>query len=107
MASQIFDESPKELQLITSDDESHNHKDINKTNGIEKVQMKKQLGLLEGVAIILGIICGSGINNSIRFFYIPMHSPFSNKEKRYICYLLYGQVEYSYYFQVFSFHLRV
>jgi hypothetical protein len=28
----------------------------------DKVQMKKQLGLLEGVAIILGIICGSGIN---------------------------------------------
>lgn len=26
----------------------------------EKVQMKKQLGLLEGVAIILGIIFGSG-----------------------------------------------
>lgn len=27
----------------------------------EKVRMKKELGLLEGVAIILGIICGSGI----------------------------------------------
>lgn len=26
----------------------------------EKVKMKKQLGLLEGVAIILGIIFGSG-----------------------------------------------
>lgn len=26
----------------------------------EKVRMKKQLGLLEGVAIILGIIFGSG-----------------------------------------------
>lgn len=26
----------------------------------DKVQMKKQLGLLEGVAIILGIIFGSG-----------------------------------------------
>ena len=26
----------------------------------EKVKMKKQLGLLEGVAIILGIIIGSG-----------------------------------------------
>ncbi|XP_033215381.1 Y+L amino acid transporter 2 [Belonocnema kinseyi] len=31
-------------------------------NGVsDKVQMKKQLGLLEGVAIILGIILGSGI----------------------------------------------
>lgn len=27
----------------------------------DKVKMKKQLGLLEGVAIILGIIFGSGI----------------------------------------------
>lgn len=27
----------------------------------DRVKMKKQLGLLEGVAIILGIICGSGI----------------------------------------------
>lgn len=27
----------------------------------EKVQMRKQIGLLEGVAIILGIIFGSGI----------------------------------------------
>lgn len=29
--------------------------------GDEKVKMRKQLGLLEGVAIILGIIFGSGI----------------------------------------------
>lgn len=29
--------------------------------GEEKVKMRKQLGLLEGVAIILGIIFGSGI----------------------------------------------
>lgn len=28
----------------------------------DKVQMKKQLGLLEGVAIILGIIFGSGMS---------------------------------------------
>lgn len=28
----------------------------------EKVKLKKGLGLLEGVAIILGIICGSGKN---------------------------------------------
>ncbi|KAF7994784.1 hypothetical protein HCN44_004256 [Aphidius gifuensis] len=34
-------------------------KTINGSN--EKIQMKKQLGLLEGVAIILGIIVGSGI----------------------------------------------
>lgn len=29
-------------------------------NGNDKVQMKKQLGLMEGVSIILGIIFGSG-----------------------------------------------
>lgn len=28
----------------------------------DKIKMKKQLGLLEGVAIILGIIFGSGID---------------------------------------------
>lgn len=62
MISQIFDESPKETQLITSDDESQNLKKIDKNvNGTNKIQMKKQLGLLEGIAIILGIICGSGI----------------------------------------------
>lgn len=27
----------------------------------EKVRMKKELGLLEGIAIIIGIICGSGM----------------------------------------------
>lgn len=31
----------------------------------EKVKLKKGLGLLEGVAIILGIICGSGKRLSI------------------------------------------
>ncbi|CAL7940110.1 unnamed protein product [Xylocopa violacea] len=62
MVSQIFDESPKEMQLLSSDDESQNHKQTDKkVNNIDKVQMRKQLGLLEGVAIILGIICGSGI----------------------------------------------
>lgn len=29
--------------------------------GEDKIRMKKQLGLLEGVAIILGIIFGSGM----------------------------------------------
>ncbi|XP_076758758.1 solute carrier family 7 member genderblind isoform X2 [Xylocopa sonorina] len=62
MVSQIFDESPKEMQLLSSDDESQNHKQTDKkVNNTDKVQMRKQLGLLEGVAIILGIICGSGI----------------------------------------------
>ncbi|XP_076238253.1 solute carrier family 7 member genderblind [Calliopsis andreniformis] len=58
MVSQIFDESPKEMQLINSDNDSQSQKH---NGSIEKIQMKKQLGLLEGVAIILGIICGSGI----------------------------------------------
>lgn len=42
--------SPTELNLITPERE----------NG-GKIKMKKQLGLLEGVAIILGIIFGSGM----------------------------------------------
>lgn len=36
-------------------------KEENKTEPGDKVKMRKQLGLLEGVAIILGIIFGSGI----------------------------------------------
>nr|XP_033334085.1 Y+L amino acid transporter 2 [Megalopta genalis] len=58
MVSQIFDESPKEMQLLNSDNESQSQR---QRDSVEKVQMKKQLGLLEGVAIIVGIICGSGI----------------------------------------------
>lgn len=46
--------SPTEMSLITPDNES---RPLPK----DKNQMKKQLGLLEGVAIILGIIFGSGI----------------------------------------------
>lgn len=63
MVSQIFDESSKGMQLVNSDDESQTHIPTDKqVGGINKIQMKKQLGLLEGVAIILGIICGSGMN---------------------------------------------
>ncbi|XP_015175162.1 PREDICTED: Y+L amino acid transporter 2 [Polistes dominula] len=54
----IFDNSQREMQLINSVDESDIKENYN--NG-EKVRLKKQLGLLEGVAIILGIIFGSGI----------------------------------------------
>ena len=45
MVSQIFDESPKEIQLISSDDESHAIKQV---NSIEKVQMRA-----------LGLVCES------------------------------------------------
>lgn len=34
----------------------------------DKVKMKKQLGLLEGCAIIVGIICGSGIIKTTIWF---------------------------------------
>lgn len=47
----------------------------------EKVCMKKQLGLLEGVAIILGIIFGSGLQlsfSNIFSFYVQLS----------LCYLL-------------------
>lgn len=54
----IFDNSPREMQLINSVDDSEVKENYN--DG-EKVRLKKQLGLLEGVAIILGIIFGSGI----------------------------------------------
>jgi len=54
-------ESVKEAQLIHSDDEGSICLSSDNQKQMDKVQMKKQLGLLEGVAIILGILFGSGI----------------------------------------------
>lgn len=62
MVKEIADVSAKDIQLINSDDEgSILSPSDNRRKPMGKVQMKKQLGLLEGVAIILGIIFGSGI----------------------------------------------
>lgn len=61
MVKEVADESAKDLQLINSDDEgSILSPSDNQQKPMGKVQMKKQLGLLEGIAIILGIIFGSG-----------------------------------------------
>ncbi|XP_011875163.1 PREDICTED: Y+L amino acid transporter 2 [Vollenhovia emeryi] len=59
-------ESARDVQLICSDDEGSIRSPSDKQQRPMatvpvKVQMKKQLGLLEGTAIILGIIFGSGI----------------------------------------------
>ena len=55
------EESAKMLDKSETQDKPDN---INngqvKNNQDEKVQMKKELGLVEGTAIILGIIIGSG-----------------------------------------------
>lgn len=51
--------SPSEIALITP--RSETAPSVPGMQQDEKVHMKKQLGLLEGVAIILGIILGSGI----------------------------------------------
>lgn len=53
--------SPSE-QVLVSPTSEHNAfaEQTNSSGKVDKVQMKKQLGLLEGVAIILGIIFGSG-----------------------------------------------
>ncbi|XP_066143386.1 Y+L amino acid transporter 2 [Euwallacea fornicatus] len=48
--------SPTEDHLISPADPAPNAEGLN-----EKIKMKKHMGLLEGVAIILGIIFGSGI----------------------------------------------
>lgn len=64
MIKEVSSESTKEIQLINSDDEgSIRSPSDNQEKPMGKVQMKKQLGLLEGVAIILGIIFGSGMFN--------------------------------------------
>lgn len=52
-------QSPTEDQLITPVDPTLNlPRDDTVVN--EKIKMKKHMGLLEGIAIILGIIFGSG-----------------------------------------------
>ncbi|XP_058444444.1 Y+L amino acid transporter 2 [Malaya genurostris] len=57
--------SPTEDVLVSPGSESLPPMETNSTttrdDGPQRVQMKKELGLLEGVAIILGIIFGSGI----------------------------------------------
>lgn len=50
--------TPSELPLVSPNSEIIPR--FPNENGDDKVQMKKQLGLLEGVSIILGIIFGSG-----------------------------------------------
>lgn len=50
--------TPSELPLVSPNSEIV--PPFPSENGNDKVQMKKQLGLLEGVSIILGIIFGSG-----------------------------------------------
>lgn len=50
--------TPSELPLVSPNSEIV--PPFPNENGNNKVQMKKQLGLLEGVSIILGIIFGSG-----------------------------------------------
>ncbi|XP_047361530.1 Y+L amino acid transporter 2 [Vespa velutina] len=58
MTTGIFDNSPREMQLINSVDDTDAKEEY---NNVEKIRLRKELGLLEGVAIILGIIFGSGI----------------------------------------------
>ncbi|XP_055699328.1 Y+L amino acid transporter 2 [Phlebotomus papatasi] len=55
--------SPTEMGLVGNSSTPQSPDDIRPYDGggQEKVQMKKQLGLLEGCAIILGIIIGSGV----------------------------------------------
>ncbi|XP_046739285.1 Y+L amino acid transporter 2 [Diprion similis] len=60
MVKQVTHESPSEMQLM-SPTEDGKALPGSLESGPDRIQMKKQLGLLEGVAIILGIIFGSGI----------------------------------------------
>jgi hypothetical protein len=87
MVKEVSDESAKEMHLLNSDDEGFiRSSSDNQQKSINKVQMKKQLGLLEGVAIILGIIFGSGItcdfsiNKMVKLQHTFMYFVFS-----YIC----------------------
>lgn len=54
--------SPSDQPLVTPGSVAPSFPGTDHTDGNDdKVKMKKQLGLLEGVAIILGIIFGSGM----------------------------------------------
>lgn len=45
----------------------------------DKIQLKKEIGVLEGVAIIIGIILGSGdYNNFFDFNYVIVNKLFSH-----------------------------
>lgn len=55
-------ENPVNIMANSSSEAiNHNKRGDSVESSNSRVQMKKQLGLLEGVAIILGIIFGSGI----------------------------------------------
>lgn len=53
-------QSPTEMPLVTPSSDVGPSIPTESGDNNGKVQMKKQLGLIEGVAIILGIIFGSG-----------------------------------------------
>lgn len=57
MVKLAMDDTPRELEPMNPAGRDTKVSSMNE----EKIQMKKQLGLLEGVAIILGIIFGSGM----------------------------------------------
>lgn len=52
-------QSPTEMPLVSPSSEKASSLPGLTENG--KIQMKKQLGLVEGIAIILGVIFGSGM----------------------------------------------
>ena len=56
MSSSILD--PASLQPLTAAADPYRRQST--ISAAEKIKLKKELGLLEGVAIIIGIIIGSG-----------------------------------------------
>ena len=57
------DEKAKDYEPVKTNPEAAAAADEDSDEG--KVRMKKELGLLDGVAIILGIIIGSGISTAL------------------------------------------
>ena len=65
-------ETTERLTAAGSTDDSAGPSNEGRGRGSDAVKLKKELGLLEGVAIILGIIIGSGESTLVRIAWLEI-----------------------------------
>lgn len=79
--------------MNTATSESRKTTDSNPEEKGDRVRLKKQLGLLEGVAIILGIIFGSGkYLNKIIYYYFRLR-PHIGLNRKLTCQNLFLEIQ--------------